>query len=79
MKFLISPKFSRAKALVRFSRYRAAQEAAPEGLIPEVHAKGVVDLSLGWSEAEPWVLIVNMRPALKERQRVASACRRMLG
>jgi hypothetical protein len=27
----ISPKISRAKAHVRFSRYRAAQEAAPEG------------------------------------------------
>ena len=26
---LASPKISRAKALVRFSRYRAAQEAAP--------------------------------------------------
>jgi hypothetical protein len=27
----LSPKISRAKAHVRFSRYRAAQEAAPEG------------------------------------------------
>ncbi|HEV3208654.1 MAG TPA: hypothetical protein VGY91_00175, partial [Chthoniobacterales bacterium] len=26
----LSPKISRAKALVRFSRFRAAQEAAPE-------------------------------------------------
>jgi hypothetical protein len=44
----------------------------------------VVDLrSPGWSEAvseaEPWVLNVNRRPALKERQRVAGMCRRTLG
>jgi len=32
---------------------------------PEEHAEGVVDLSPGWSEAEPWVLNVKMRPALK--------------
>jgi len=37
----------------------------------------VVDLrSPGWGEAQPWVLNINMRPALiSERQRVASACR----
>ena len=37
----------------------------------------MVDLrSPGWGEAQPWVLNINMRPALiSERQRVASACR----
>jgi hypothetical protein len=30
--------------------------------------------SPGWSEAEPWVLNISMQPALKERQRIASAC-----
>ena len=34
---------------------------------PGEHAEGVVDLSPGWSEAEPWVLNISMRPALKER------------
>ena len=49
-------------------------------LTPEEHAEGVVDIrSPGWSEAQPWVLNVNRRPALKGRQRVASACPRMLG
>jgi hypothetical protein len=33
----------------------------------EEHAEGVVDLSPGWSEAEPWVLNVNMRPAQSGR------------
>ena len=38
-------------------------------LTSEGHAEGVVDLrSPGWSEAQPWVLNVNRRPALKERQ-----------
>jgi len=37
----------------------------------------VVDFrSPGWSEAEPWVLNVYMRPALKERQRIARASRK---
>ena len=27
-------------------------------LTPEEHAEGVVDISPGWSEAEPWVLLI---------------------
>ena len=26
------------------------------------HAEGVIDLSPGWSEAEPWVLNISMGP-----------------
>jgi len=41
---------------------RQLQELTSEG-----HAEGVVDLrSPGWSEAQPWVLNVNRRPALKD-------------
>jgi len=38
------------------------------------HAKGVRDLSPGWSEAEPWVLDSRMCSALKERQMFARLC-----
>jgi hypothetical protein len=38
------------------------------------HAEGVIGVSPGWSEAEPWVLNISIRPALKERQGIASAC-----
>src|SRR5215831_1203744 len=65
--------FQRASRSAFLALKNTLQLRQLQELTPEQHAEGVVDIrSPGWSEAEPWVLNVHMRPALKERQRVAS-------
>jgi len=60
--------------LARVERKKHSAIRQLQELTPEEHAEGVVGLSPGWSEAEPWVSIVNMGPAQSGRgsERVSS-------
>jgi len=66
--------YNRSMLLYVFSVKKPSAIRQLQELTSEGHAEGVVDLSPGWSEAQPWVLNVNRRPAQSGRgsERVSS-------
>jgi len=64
----LNPFSFRSRLLYVFSLKNTLQLRQLQELTPEEYAEGVVDIrSPGWSEAEPWVLNVNRRPAQSGR------------